>query len=147
MRATVLRGSILGHGTARARSTSSGGLRPPARAPRSHTPRFGRAIASANWMVTVALLLAGLLLGACGGGEQERRTPDWRARERASASLTQRWWWEPVERPCEENDDCENGETCQLMQLGTCPNCPRGEDAKICVGREGERNASAPPRR
>ena len=35
---------------------------------------------------------------------------------------------------CEEDEDCRSGEHCRLMCLGTCPGCPRGEDARVCVG-------------
>jgi len=40
---------------------------------------------------------------------------------------------EPFEHECEEDRDCEDGLECRQMRLGTCTNCPRGEDARICV--------------
>lgn len=79
------------------------------------------------------VLAAGLVLTACGGGGTEQRTADWQPRQRIP-SAAEHWWWEPVERACEEDDDCRTGETCQAMRLGTCTGCPRGESAKICVG-------------
>lgn len=86
--------------------------------------------------ILIALVLsAGLALGACGGGEPQRRDPNWRASERIP-NVAEHWWWEPVERACEEDDDCRDGETCQNMRLATCTNCPRGEQARICVGGE-----------
>jgi len=83
--------------------------------------------------ITGLLLAFGLALGACGGGAQEQREPDWRPRERVP-TVAEHWWHEPVERACEEDADCERGERCRTMRLGTCSNCPPGEQAKICVG-------------
>ncbi|MBZ0121222.1 MAG: hypothetical protein K8H88_29775 [Sandaracinaceae bacterium] len=87
---------------------------------------------------TTAMLLAlGLVLGACGGGSAERQEPTWRPSQRY-ANLSPHWWWEPVERTCEEDDDCREGETCNEVRLGTCRGCPRGENHSICVAREGD---------
>ncbi len=96
---------------------------------------------------SVALAL-GLVLAACGGSPPpERADPTWRPSER-TPGLAQHWWWEPVERPCEEDDDCRSGEVCRNMRLGTCTGCPRGEEAMICVDREGRRgNRQASKRR
>jgi hypothetical protein len=90
--------------------------------------------------LVVALFAAlGLALGACGGDDAERRTtPDWQPSERRP-SVSQRWWWEPVERPCEEDADCREGERCQHMRLSSCESCPPGEVAQICVPRDGAR--------
>ena len=93
-------------------------------------------------ILTALVVIAGLATGACGGGEPQRRDPNWRARERLP-NVAEHWWWAPVERACEEDDDCDEGETCQNMRLATCTNCPRGEQARICVG-EGD---EAPTRR
>ncbi len=95
--------------------------------------------------LTALVVTVGLALVACGGGEPQRRDPNWRASERVP-SVAEHWWWEPVERPCEEDDDCRDGEQCQNMRLATCTNCPRGEHARICVGDDEEapaRNASS----
>ncbi len=51
--------------------------------------------------ITGLLLAFGLALGACGGGAQEQREPDWRPRERVP-TVAEHWWHEPVERACEE---------------------------------------------
>lgn len=80
-------------------------------------------------------LVAGLALSACGGGQPQRRDPEWRARE-SVPSTAEHWWWEPVERACEDDDDCREGESCRTMRLSSCSNCPRGETARICVGGE-----------
>lgn len=91
------------------------------------------------------LVAVGLVLGACGAGTQEQqREPNWRAREQAPA-LAEHWWHEPVERACEEDSDCQQGETCRTVRLGTCSNCPPGEEAKICVGGDsaGSRRAAS----
>ncbi len=89
-----------------------------------------------------AALMATALLG-CGGGEQNR--PGWQASERLP-DLTSRWWWEPVEEACEDDEDCENGATCTTLRLTTCANCPPGEQAKACTGgnqpEQGGRQAS-----
>ncbi len=87
--------------------------------------------------LTGLVLAAGLVLGACGGGQPEQRTADWHPRQRVPNS-GEHWWWEPVERACEEDDDCQQGETCQAMRLGTCQGCPRGETAHVCVGPDDE---------
>ncbi|MCZ7685622.1 MAG: hypothetical protein M5U28_45330 [Sandaracinaceae bacterium] len=42
------------------------------------------------------VLSIGLALAACGGGEPQRRDPEWRARERVP-NVAEHWWWEPVE--------------------------------------------------
>lgn len=94
------------------------------------------------------VLALGLALGACGGGEQQQRTADWQPRQRIP-SASEHWWWAPVERACEEDDDCESGESCQAMRLGTCAGCPRGETAHVCVDPDDEapqqgRQASSP---
>lgn len=87
--------------------------------------------------ILASLVVIGALgLSACGGDESARREATWRASERLPTTATH-WWWEPVERICEEDRNCPSGERCQLMRLGTCPECPRGESAKICVPREG----------
>ena len=84
-------------------------------------------------------VVASLGLGACGGddSEQRRTTVDWQPSDRLPQTASH-WWWQPVERYCEETRDCRQGETCQLMRLGTCPGCPRGENARICVGPDDE---------
>lgn len=94
-------------------------------------------------VLTSLVLALGLALGACGGGNQEQRDPGWEARERVP-QVAEHWWHEPVERPCEEDEDCEQGEHCRNMRLGTCPGCPRGEEAMICVGESTEEGS---PRR
>jgi len=93
-------------------------------------------------VLTSLVLALGLALGACGSGTQEQRDPGWQARERVP-QVAEHWWHEPVERACDEDADCEQGQRCQNMRLGTCAGCPRGEEAKMCVGeptpREGNR--------
>ncbi|HJL15518.1 MAG TPA: hypothetical protein RMH99_07685 [Sandaracinaceae bacterium LLY-WYZ-13_1] len=94
-------------------------------------------------LLAALALAAGLAFAGCGGddGDQQRTTPEWEPSERLP-SFSQRWWWEPVERPCEEDDDCREGETCQWMRLATCESCPPGERARICVPRDrSERSA------
>ena len=99
-----------------------------------------------GWILAALLVATGLALGGCGGdeGSQQRTTPDWQPSERLP-TLSQRWWWEPVERPCEEDSDCPNGERCQLMRLSTCPQCPPGEMAEICVPRNQSGRRAANP--
>lgn len=93
------------------------------------------------------LAVASVGLLGCGGDTSQQRTqPTWQASDRLP-QLAQHWWWEPVERYCEEDQDCEQGETCQTMRLGTCPQCPQGEIAEICVdpnADDEERQASRP---
>jgi hypothetical protein len=89
---------------------------------------------TANIGASLALAF-GLVLAACGGSSSERAEPTWRPTER-TASLAQHWWWEPVERACEEDDDCRAGEVCRNMRLGTCRGCPRGEEAMVCQERD-----------
>jgi hypothetical protein len=91
----------------------------------------------------LALAMA-ILLAACGGDPAPRQV-DWTPRERAPQAA-QHWWWEPVERSCQEDSDCRAGEVCQRVRLGTCPTCPtsgggyvRGQDARICVDRDDAR--------
>lgn len=84
-------------------------------------------------VLTSLVLALGLMLGACGGGSQEQREPDWQPRQRAP-QVAEHWWHEPVERACEEDGDCEPGQRCQNVRLGTCAGCPRGEETMICVG-------------
>ncbi len=88
------------------------------------------------------VLAAGLALSACGGGGSEQRTADWHPHER-TPSGSPHWWWEPVERTCENDGDCQNGESCQAMRLGTCEGCPHGETAHVCVGRDGNAGRQA----
>lgn len=93
--------------------------------------------------IFIGLVLGlGLALAACGGGEPQRRDPSWRASERVP-NVAEHWWWEPVERACEEDSDCRQGETCRTMRLGTCTSCPRGEQARICVGGQEPANRRA----
>ncbi len=85
--------------------------------------------------VLASLLCVGALaLGACGGDESNRRDISWHPDDRLPGH-TRHWWWEATERACEEDSDCRSDERCQLMRLGTCPTCPRGEDHEICVPR------------
>lgn len=93
-------------------------------------------------LATLAVAV-GLALGGCGGDDSsaQRTTPTWQPDERLPA-MSQRWWWEPVEQPCEEDSDCPDGQRCQLMRLSTCPECPPGELAEICVPRQ-QGNAQA----
>ena len=93
---------------------------------------MGRPVAVAA--LTVALACFGLM--ACGEAPPPQETT-WRPSDRLPLSA-QHWWWDPVEYACAEDSDCESGETCQRMRLGTCPECPRGEDAHVCVDREGQ---------
>lgn len=97
-------------------------------------------------ILAALVVAAGLALGGCGGdeGSQQRTTPEWEPDERLPA-MSQRWWWEPVERPCEEDSDCPNNQRCQTMRLSTCPQCPPGELAKVCVPRD-QGNAQASSR-
>lgn len=101
----------------------------------------------AFYVILVSFVAAmGLALAACGGDDSAARRDDpWRPSDRMP-QVAQHWWWEPVERACEEDSDCEAGEHCRVMRLGTCPTCPRGEDAHVCVGRDGE-TARAPSKR
>ncbi len=91
---------------------------------------------------------SGLALGACGGDDSARREVTWRPDERLPQHAAH-WWWEPPERQCEEDEDCRTGETCHNMRLGTCPGCPRGEDAEMCIPREeaAPNTTDADPRR
>ena len=75
-----------------------------------------------------------LAIGGCGGDETNRREVTWRPNARLPGHA-EHWWWEPTERTCEEDDDCRSGERCQRMQLSSCEQCPRGEDAMVCVER------------
>lgn len=85
-------------------------------------------------IVASLLCVGALALGACGGDDGPRRAEvTWRPGDRLPQSAAH-WWWEPTERACEEDEDCRSGEHCRLMRLGTCPGCPRGEDARVCVG-------------
>lgn len=81
----------------------------------------------------VLVVVASVGLLGCGGESPQRTDPTWQASDRLP-QLAQHWWWQPVERYCEEDRDCQAGETCQTMRLGTCPQCPRGQVAEICVG-------------
>ncbi|MFK7987453.1 MAG: hypothetical protein AB8I08_15635 [Sandaracinaceae bacterium] len=94
-------------------------------------------------LLTCLAVVASLGLVACGGDDSERRrtTVDWQASDRLPQTASH-WWWQPVERYCEESTDCRQGETCQMMRLGTCGACPRGEEAMICIPREDARQAS-----
>ena len=86
--------------------------------------------------ILASLVCAGALaLGACGGDESPRRETTWQASDRLPIYRTH-WWYEPNERACEEDSHCRSGERCRTMRLGTCPGCPRGEDARVCVPRE-----------
>lgn len=88
--------------------------------------------------ILAGLVVTGALaLGGCGGDDSARREVTWRASDRLPNSASH-WWWDPVERTCEEDSDCVADERCQLMRLGTCPGCPRGEDHEICVPRDGD---------
>jgi hypothetical protein len=85
---------------------------------------------------TSALIaLAALAIAACGSSPP----PDdpWQASARV-LNVSDRWWWEPNEVPCEEDDDCWPGESCQSMRLATCTGCPTGESAGVCYTAEGE---------
>lgn len=79
--------------------------------------------------------LTALVVAACGGSPPPE--DPWRASARA-LNVSDRWWWEPEEVYCEEDEDCLAGETCQSMRLGTCPQCPRGESTGVCFTAEGE---------
>lgn len=92
-------------------------------------------------MLATLLCLGALALGACGGESQNRPEITWRASD-GLPLYTSHWWWEAPERACEEDDDCRSGERCQLMRLGTCPACPRGEDARVCIPRDGSSGTS-----
>mgnify|MGYP001628086446 CR=1 FL=1 len=95
-------------------------------------------------LVSLLVVLLSLLALACGGDDADRRrtTPDWEPSQRVPTS-SERWWAEPVERYCGEDRECRQEETCQQVRLGTCPRCPRGEDARICVGETEEPRARA----
>lgn len=95
-------------------------------------------------ILTSFMLAAGLVLAAC-AGSQEQRDPTWRPRERVP-DTAEHWWWEPVERSCEDDDDCRPGERCRTMRLGTCTGCPRGEQTRICVGENGNSSQRAQSR-
>lgn len=90
-------------------------------------------------VLTLFAIVASLGLVACGGddSEQRRTTVDWQPSDRLPQTASH-WWWEPVERYCEEDSDCRSGEECVFMRLGTCPGCPRGEDADVCLPRDPE---------
>lgn len=94
-------------------------------------------------VLAALLVTASIALVACGGDEsQQPTTPEWQPTQR-TARVSRGWWSEPVERYCEEDHQCHADERCQLMRLGTCPRCPRGEDARICVPRDGSQGAQA----
>jgi hypothetical protein len=90
---------------------------------------------------TLFALVLATLAASC-GSDSTRPDPEWQPTARTPYT-GDRWWWTPVERHCEEDEDCEAGETCVRMQLGTCPRCPRGEDEMVCQGpnEEGPRRA------
>lgn len=95
--------------------------------------------------ILASLFIAGALaLGGCGGDDTARREVSWRPSDRLASSASH-WWWEPVERICEEDSDCPTGGRCQLVRLGTCPSCPRGEDHQICVPRDGDGSQARRP--
>ena len=98
-------------------------------------------------IVSLLVVLLSLLAFACGGDDAQRRRTavDWEPSQRVSQT-SDHWWATPVERYCEENQDCRPNERCQQVRLGTCPRCPRGEDARICVG-EGDEEPAARARR
>lgn len=82
----------------------------------------------------LVLVLGALALG-CGGDESDEQptTPDWQPSERIPV-VSDHWWAEAVERPCEETADCRSDERCQLVRLSSCRSgCPEGETAEVCV--------------
>jgi hypothetical protein len=85
--------------------------------------------------VAATALVLGILT-ACGGGAPQR-DPGWEAAQRLP-DLAPHWWWDPLERHCEEDDDCGQGGNCRSVRLGTCSNCPPGENVMMCVGGEEE---------
>src|SRR5688500_7727514 len=56
-----------------------------------------------------ALVLATLAVSC--GSDSTRPDPEWQPTARTPYT-GDRWWWTPVERHCEEDEDCEAGETC-----------------------------------
>jgi len=88
--------------------------------------------ALATLLTSLLLCLGALALGACGGDESNRREVSWRPSDNLPLYASH-WWWDPVEDPCEEDSDCDSGERCQRVRLGTCGNCPPGESHHICV--------------
>jgi hypothetical protein len=124
MRDSVMRDSVMGDGAMD--NSAMDRITGP-----SHVAR-GRMVPKA---LTGLLLALGLMLGACGGGEAQQRTADWQPHQRIPRA-SEHWWWTPVERACQEDGDCDDGESCQPMRLGTCEGCPRGETARVCVGED-----------
>lgn len=102
-----------------------------------------RGVLAALLVTASTVLVTATVLVACGGDESQRpTTPEWQPSQR-TPRVSRGWWSEPVERYCEEDRECHADERCQLMRLGTCPQCPRGEDAKICVPRDSSQGAQA----
>lgn len=99
----------------------------------------GEKVRSAVHRKLIATALVVLGLGgvvACGGdGSQQRATTPWHPNETAP-TVSQRWWWQPVERACEDDSDCRRGERCSRMRLSSCPTCPPGEVAELCIARD-----------
>lgn len=91
-------------------------------------------------LLAAGLVIAALVLAACGGSPPPE--DPWRPSGRV-LNVSDRWWWEPVEIYCEEDDDCQPGESCQNMRLATCANCPRGESTGVCVGPDGQQRRTA----
>ena len=82
-----------------------------------------------------AVVIMALVLGIACGGSPPPRDPGWEASQRLP-DIAPHWWWDPVERACEDDDDCGPNGECQRVRLGTCPNCPPGETAHVCRGGE-----------
>jgi hypothetical protein len=88
------------------------------------------------------LVAAALMLGACGGSPPPE--DEW-APSRRALNVSDRWWWGAYEVYCEEDEDCPTaGDSCRSVRLGTCPNCPRGEDTGVCFSPDGEMRQQPP---
>ena len=85
----------------------------------------------------IAAVLAAFSIAGCGGDDSPRRAEvTWEPSARLPADV-HHWWGEPVERYCDEDRDCHAGEHCRRMRLRTCPRCPLGEIAEVCVDSSG----------